>query len=227
MYEVYGCNGKKQRLTDCAPQAHYLGQYLYCMYISFDYQFPVSRDTMNAILTLGCAQTAIRLGLSSLALTLTLALALLALPAWLLYICCSRSLHPHQCNSRQIFLGQPRLLPTQVSHTRLGTGRYNYTVPHFLVGTPVGLQGHVGRVLSVDEPESRTQTAGLMQYLSPNLASWFTVHAHHHLHKGNDARGLQGKLHDFLVSQVGPILFQFQFLIPVAAPPLHSLLQLP
>lgn len=158
---------------------------------------------MDAVLALGCAQTAIRLGLSSLTLAALLALAL---PAWLLFICCSRSLHtPHkQSNSRQIFLGRPRLLPTQVSHTRLGTGRYNYTVPHFLVGTPVGLQGHVGKVLSVDEPESRTQTAGLMQYLSPNLASWFTVHAHHHLDKGDDARGLQGKLHDFLVSQVSP-----------------------
>lgn len=179
----------------------------------------VDFHSMYTVLALGCAQTAIRLGLSSLTLAALLALAL---PVWLLYICCSRSLQtPHKQANRQIFLGQPRLLPTQVSHTRLGTGRYNYTVPHFLVGTPVGLQGHVGRVLSVDEPETRTQTSGLMQYLSPSLASWFTVHAHHHLDKGNDARGLRGKLHDFLVSQVSP----YPVFLTV---PLHSpLLQLP
>ncbi|KAL2830914.1 hypothetical protein BDW59DRAFT_158347 [Aspergillus cavernicola] len=133
----------------------------------------------------------------------------LVMPLWLAYVCySSRSL---QCapdkQSRDLSLGQPRLLPTQVSHTRLGAGRYNYTVPHFLVGTPVGLHGHVGSLLSIDEPErhnqnhSQSQTAGLMQYLNPKMETWFTVHAHHHLEKGNDSIGLEGKLHNFLVSQ--------------------------
>ncbi|KAL4784191.1 hypothetical protein BJX76DRAFT_231816 [Aspergillus varians] len=158
---------------------------------------------LGLILGLGCAQTAIRVqGVFSGTLALG-AFLLLVLPLWLLYICCCPRplLHTSDQHSRKAFLGQPRLLPTQVSHTRLGTGRYNYTVPHFLVGTPVGLQGHIGRVLSLDEPESRPHTAGPMQYLTPKLESWFTVHGHHHLAKGDDSIGLQGKLHQFLVSQ--------------------------
>ncbi|KAL4887688.1 hypothetical protein BJY04DRAFT_212716 [Aspergillus karnatakaensis] len=161
------------------------------------------------ILAMGCAQALIRVygllpGASAIALLL-----LLIMPLWLLYI----SVSPRQLQrvsdkqTKNVYLGQPQLLPTLVSHTRLGTGQYNYTVPHFMVGTPVGLHGCIGSLLSLDEPEnsssssSRIQTAGLMQYLSPNLKSWFTVHAHHHLHKGNDTIGLQGKLHTFLVSQ--------------------------
>ncbi|KAL4872514.1 hypothetical protein BDV12DRAFT_210479, partial [Aspergillus spectabilis] len=158
---------------------------------------------LAVILAMGCAQAVIRVyGLHSGSIAIVLSLSLI-MPLWLLYISCSpRSFQrsPDK-QSNNIFLGQPRLLPTQVSHTRLGTGRYNYTVPHFLVGTPVGLHGRIGSVLSLDEPESRTRTAGLMQYLNPNLESWFTVHAHHHLDKGNDSIGLQRKLHHFLVSQ--------------------------
>ncbi|KAL3475124.1 hypothetical protein BJX99DRAFT_247768 [Aspergillus californicus] len=169
---------------------------------------------LPVILAMGCAQLVIRAhGLLSGSLILAMFLSLV-IPLWLALVCCSsRALRTP--NPSKTFLGQPRLLPTQVSHTRLGTGRYNYTVPHFMVGTPVGLHGHVGSLLSLDEPkgqgqgqsqsqsqnDSRTQTTGLMQYLRPKTEAWFTVHAHHHLEKGSDSIGLQGKLHNFLVSQ--------------------------
>ncbi|KAL5338569.1 hypothetical protein BJX70DRAFT_194778 [Aspergillus crustosus] len=173
---------------------------------------------ITVILAMGCAQAVCRLYGRLFGTVAIMLILSLIMPLWMLYIALSprplqRTPDKHSNNT---FLGQPQLLPTQVSHTRLGTGRYNYTVPHFLVGTPVGLHGRIGNVLSLDEPEaqsqsqsqshgdshqSRTQTAGPMQYLHPNLESWFTVHAHHHLHKGNDAVGLQGKLHQFLVSQ--------------------------
>ncbi|KAI9375774.1 hypothetical protein BJX61DRAFT_79048 [Aspergillus egyptiacus] len=174
---------------------------------------------LPVILAMGGAQLLIRVnGLLSGSLTLGM-LLLLLMSVWLVVVCCSSRALSHSSPSQDkhvLFLGQPRLLPTQVSHTRLGTGRYNYTVPHFMVGTPVGLHGRVGSVLSLDEPSAtHTQTAGLMQdRISPNLKSWFTVHAHHHLDKGEDSIGLEGKLHRFLVSQgQDPTEWPFAYLI--------------
>ncbi|KAL4940870.1 hypothetical protein BDV06DRAFT_223674 [Aspergillus oleicola] len=183
---------------------------------------------LKVVLAIGCTQALIRvyglfLGLFVLATALALALLL-----WLICICFSpRSLTLSQSQSeptikanvsangqKSLLLGQPLLLPTQVSHTRLGPGHYNYTVPHFLVGVPVGLRGPLGGLLSIDEPSrcrlktegsspSCTQSPGLVQYLSPNLGSWFTVHAHHHLEKGDELEGigLGGKMRNYLVSQ--------------------------
>ncbi|KAL4967880.1 uncharacterized protein BDV14DRAFT_197522 [Aspergillus stella-maris] len=175
------------------------------------------------VLAIGSAQALIRvygllLGLLILATALVLSLLI-----WLLYVCfCSRSFTPSESlptikdgSFRKVSLGHPFLLPTQVSHTRLGPGHYNYTVPHFLVGVPVGLRDRLGGLLSIDEPSrcrlepdvsspSRTQAPGLLQCPSPSpksgLQSWFTVDAHYHLDKGVGG-GLEGKLRHYLVSQ--------------------------
>ncbi|KAL4947943.1 hypothetical protein BDW69DRAFT_203903 [Aspergillus filifer] len=171
------------------------------------------------VLAIGCAQIAVRVcGLLPGLLILTTAVAL-SIPIWLLYVCFScRPFTPSATkdgSSQRMSLGQPLLLPTQVSHTRLGPGHYNYTVPHFLIGVPIGLRGRLGGLLSIDEPNrcrldpeasspSRTQSPGLWQYGIPSpkfgRQSWFTVHAHHHLEKGVGG-GLEGKMRHYLASQ--------------------------
>ncbi|KKK26017.1 hypothetical protein AOCH_006491 [Aspergillus ochraceoroseus] len=159
------------------------------------------------ILALGCAQIFLRWDRLLFDILILTSLLALILPLWLTVICySSRSLQRDQ-QTPKVFLGEPRLLATQVSHTRLGTGHYNYSVPHFLVGTPVGLQGRIGSVLSLDEGDIPTQTqtdrlslsSRLGQYFSSK--TWFTIHAHHHLAKGNDSLGLEGKLRNFLLSK--------------------------
>jgi hypothetical protein len=97
------------------------------------------------------------------------------------------------------FLGRPLLFPTKLSHSRIFPERYNYAYSYFVVGIPVGLRGHIGSVLSVDE--IRPETDGSTK-TNASRKCWFTIDHRYYLDHGDSPSGLEGKLHTFLQSRV-------------------------
>jgi hypothetical protein len=108
------------------------------------------------------------------------------------------------------FLGRPLLFPARLSHTRMFPEKYSYWYSYFAVGFPVGLRGRVGTLLSIDnEPGPQTDK----NRRSVNWKRcWFTVDTALYLDRANDHLGLEGKLREFLRSQVRLLFLQIQFL---------------
>lgn len=87
---------------------------------------------------------------------------------------------------------KPLLFPCRTSHTRLFPQKHSFSYSYLLVGIPIGWRGSVGSMLSAD--------------LSPNEGKvqngWYSVKGADYLHRGYDARGLQGKLESYFKTQV-------------------------
>ena len=91
---------------------------------------------------------------------------------------------------------KPLIFPSRTSHTRLFPKKHSFSLSYLLVGVPVGWKGSVGSFLSVDEDETEASRT------TSWLGAWFSVKAADYLHRGQDTRGLKGKLESFLESQV-------------------------
>ena len=108
--------------------------------------------------------------------------------------------NPDSLQDKQ-WLGKPLLFPTKISHSRMFPERYNYTYNYFLVGVPVGLRGRVGSVLSIDMAQPSPDDANKP---TRSTKCWFKIDQRNYLEPGNHPGGLEGKLHRYLQSQVGP-----------------------
>ena len=88
--------------------------------------------------------------------------------------------------------GEPSVMffPVQTSHTRLFPKVHSLSYPFMWTGIPIGFRGEIGTVLSCER-----RIGGLRP-------AWFTVDACDYMRRGNDYLGLDGKLHEFLISQV-------------------------
>ncbi|KAJ6071175.1 hypothetical protein N7499_009189 [Penicillium canescens] len=92
------------------------------------------------------------------------------------------------------FLGEPLLFPSRLSHARRfpESERYNYWYDYFMVGIPVGLQGRIGILLSIDN---------LPAHEGFREKCWFTIDPKYYLDRGSGDRSLREKLDMFLKSQ--------------------------
>ena len=87
---------------------------------------------------------------------------------------------------------RPMFFPVQTSHTRLFPKVHSLSYPFMWTGIPIGLRGNVRGALSVERK---------IEGLRP---AWFTIDSCDYMSRGSDEIGLDGKLHDFLLSQVIP-----------------------
>lgn len=104
-------------------------------------------------------------------------------------------------------LGRPLLFPSQLTHARMFPQKYNYGIDYLLVGIPVGLRGHIGAVMSMDNPDSpATKPAqSSLNKLFQKLV-WLRIHPSHYLHRGDGHLSLATKLGCFLKEQVCMLL---------------------
>ena len=94
-----------------------------------------------------------------------------------------------------VVLLKPLLFPCRTSHTRLFPQRHSFSYSYLLVGIPVGWRGSIGSVLSADLSPSEGKVLRRQN-------GWYSVKGADYLHRGYDARGLQGKLESYLKTQV-------------------------
>ena len=87
------------------------------------------------------------------------------------------------------------IFPSRTSHTRFFPKKHSFSYSYLLVGIPVGWRGSIRSLLSADLDS--LQREGLLR-----KRSWFSVEGADYLHRGYDARGLQGKLESYLKTQV-------------------------
>ena len=96
---------------------------------------------------------------------------------------------------------KPLILPCRTSHTRMFPKIHSFSYSYLFVGIPVGWQGSLGKLVSADlECHSAGCEADRAYRQKQN--AWFTVESAEYLNRGGQARGLKGKLDDYLRSQV-------------------------
>ena len=93
----------------------------------------------------------------------------------------------------------PLVFPCRTSHTRMFPKKHSFSYSYLLVGIPVGWKGSVGSFLSADL-ESLSHGFGREHRKFPK--TWLAVDAADYLNRGDGAVGLQGKLEEYLKSQV-------------------------
>lgn len=96
---------------------------------------------------------------------------------------------------------KPLIFPCRTSHTRMFPKIHSFSYSYLFVGIPVGWQGSLGRLISADLEGHSTGIETSKAYRQ-RQNSWFTVEAADYLNRGSQARGLKGKLDDYLKSQV-------------------------
>ncbi|EME83343.1 uncharacterized protein MYCFIDRAFT_153940 [Pseudocercospora fijiensis CIRAD86] len=79
----------------------------------------------------------------------------------------------------------PLLIPSRTTHSRLFPRKHSFSYTYLLVGVPVGLQGRVANVLSIDSQRP----------------AWFDVRSADFLNRGSPELGLGEKLKRFLHAQ--------------------------
>jgi hypothetical protein len=100
---------------------------------------------------------------------------------------------------------KPLLFPARTTHTRLFPKTHSFSFSYLLVGIPVAWQGSTGGMLAADQGSHGHQKS----QKSSSGSSWYTVHASDYLDRGNGHLGLNGKLRDYLQSQVRTALVGF------------------
>ena len=98
---------------------------------------------------------------------------------------------------------KPLVFPCRTSHTRIFPKTHSFSYSYLFVGIPVGWRGYVNTVLSADLkslPWSDRQSS---------QTGWFNVDSADHLARGDSVHGLQGKLDEYLRTQVILLLFKF------------------
>lgn len=112
--------------------------------------------------------------------------------------------HP---DSSEAVLGRPLLFATSINHVRVSPVKTQFKDRALYIGTPVGLRGRIGGVLSFDEPLPANYPASLSgnptwgRVLSW-MRAWFTFDPVPYLHRGDYQYGLREKLDVFLGEQV-------------------------
>jgi DUF1365 family protein len=81
----------------------------------------------------------------------------------------------------------PYLLPCRTAHTRIFPKKHAFSYSYLQVAIPVGWQGSVGTLVSVDQPQANT---------------WFAVRGDDYLARGKEPVTLKAKLDNYLRSQV-------------------------
>ena len=98
------------------------------------------------------------------------------------------------CYNSEISL-KPLLFPCRTSHTRFFPKQHSFSYSYLFVGIPIGWRGYAGTILSADlvaQPGNEKQPGN----------GWFNVDCVDYLQRGEHARGLYGKLEDYLATQV-------------------------
>lgn len=95
---------------------------------------------------------------------------------------------------------RPLFFPARTTHSRFFPQKHSFSYSYLLVGIPIGCRGALRSYLTVDLPHDSPASSTLFS------RSWFSVDADDYLERGSESLGLQGKLHSYLKSQVGPFL---------------------
>ncbi|PBP16857.1 hypothetical protein BUE80_DR012387 [Diplocarpon rosae] len=96
---------------------------------------------------------------------------------------------------------KPMLFPCETAHQRMFPTKHSFVYSYLLVGIPVGWQGRVGGLISVDcDMKPRTWRQRLLAM--GNREAWFTVNGDDYLERGHVEEGLNGKLQRYLEGQV-------------------------
>ncbi|KAI6710562.1 hypothetical protein JHW43_006892 [Diplocarpon mali] len=102
------------------------------------------------------------------------------------------------------------------SHQRMLPMKHSFAYSYLLVGIPVGWQGSVGGMISVDSDEKpRTW----FQWLSVmgNTGAWFTINGDDYLERGHVEGGLDGKWRRYLEGQgIDPEQYSYVYLLTAA-----------
>lgn len=96
---------------------------------------------------------------------------------------------------------RPLVFPCRTSHTRMFPKKHSFSYSYLLVGIPVGWQTPVGTFLSTSLDCPTTDNGKAKEY-GRTLETWFHINAADYLNRGFHPLGLQGKLNDFLRTQV-------------------------
>lgn len=96
---------------------------------------------------------------------------------------------------------KPLLFPCRTSHTRFFPKKHSFSYSYLFVGVPIGWKGYIGRFLSADL-EGGSFSQGAVKPPERWPSTWFTIQAVDYLQRGGHALGLQGKLDEYLKSQV-------------------------
>lgn len=100
-------------------------------------------------------------------------------------------------------LMQPFIFPCGTSHTRLFPKKHSFSYSYLFVAIPVGWRGHVNNILSAD-------IKSLPQNRGRPKNGWFNVDSADYLARGEHLDGLQGKLDEYLKTQVGRLIAMIQ-----------------
>lgn len=97
---------------------------------------------------------------------------------------------------------KPVIFPCRTSHVRLFPKKHSFSYSYLFVGIPVGWRGYVTEILSAD-------LKTLPWTHDPPMNCWFNVDSADYLARGENMHGLQGKLDDYLESQVSSVFQAF------------------
>lgn len=104
---------------------------------------------------------------------------------------------------------KPMLFPCRTTHTRLFPKVHSFSYSYLFAGIPIGWQGRAGTLLSA-ETDSSDQNSGR----GSRETGWFSVEPTDYLQRGTHEAGLQGKLHQYLLSQgIDPSNHPFAYLV--------------
>ena len=103
--------------------------------------------------------------------------------------------------NRSTQLLKPLIFPCRTTHTRLFPKKHSFSYSYLYVGIPVGWQGSVKTVLSADIEASSCVDSDQVGHYQREKKAWLRVEAADYLNRGGAHLGLQGKLHEYLVSQ--------------------------
>ena len=98
---------------------------------------------------------------------------------------------------------KPMLFPCETAHVRMFPTTHGFKYSYLLVGIPVGWRGSVGGMISADVEEKKVSWYSRLLSLQPGHA-WYRVNGDDYLKRGHVEGGLQGKLHQYLESEVRP-----------------------
>ncbi|KAK4626434.1 hypothetical protein CLAFUW4_04955 [Fulvia fulva] len=89
---------------------------------------------------------------------------------------------PVRVQSIEEALLPPLLITSRTSHSRMFPEKHTFSYSYLFAGIPVGLEGRIGSVLSVDSPKP----------------AWFDIHSKHYLNRGHDQAALGERLKRYL-----------------------------
>ena len=121
------------------------------------------------------------------------------------YIAWGTTLSEAQLDEPPVF--RPTLLPCRTTHTRLVPTKHSFSYSYLYVGIPVGWAKSAGSILSADSDTTQSKTSWPRN-------TWFSVESEDYLERGHHARGLAGKLGDYLVAQgIDPSRYGHAYLV--------------